>query len=407
MIYYFFYFGLLFVAVIFFIYPSPGWYVWIVPFISIYLIKNTHEQKSFLLYANFSLAYLVFFIFFYKSEYQDILLMGNAINLKILHERFRNFSFTYLEVMLMAIMYAFYKYGIKSNSIYKKQTNLLIGIGGDSGVGKTTLLNSFQNILGTKLLQIEGDGEHKWERGDNHWSKFTHLDPKANNIHKQANAIYELKHNRSIFRSEYNHHTGKFTPQVKIDPKEFIIISGLHPFYLPKVRKIIDFKIYLDTDEKLRRHWKIIRDMQKRGYSLEKIIQQIEARVEDTLKYIYPQKAFADLVISFFPIQEFEIGDINQKIDLGLKLTIDASIHIEVLFDYLTCPYIWDYNEDLYTQYIELCQEPHIDFELVAHELVPNINEIVSIEAHWEKGYDGFIQLIALIMISEKLREDI
>ena len=143
----------------------------------------------------------------------------------------------------MFLLYAFYKYGIKSNSIYKKQTNLSIGIGGDSGVGKSTLVKNLKDILGDKLLQIEGDGEHKWERGDQNWNKFTHLDPKANHIHKQAEAIYDLKHNQAIYRSEYDHSTGKFTKPQKIEPKEFIVIAGLHPFYLPKLRKNIDLKI--------------------------------------------------------------------------------------------------------------------------------------------------------------------
>lgn len=35
----FFYFGILFTSTIFFIYPAPAWYVWIIPFLSIFLYK--------------------------------------------------------------------------------------------------------------------------------------------------------------------------------------------------------------------------------------------------------------------------------------------------------------------------------------------------------------------------------
>jgi len=65
----FFYFGILFTATIFFIYPAPAWYVWLVPFVSIYFIQNDNEQKSQLLYGAFSATYLVFFFFFYQPEY--------------------------------------------------------------------------------------------------------------------------------------------------------------------------------------------------------------------------------------------------------------------------------------------------------------------------------------------------
>ena len=32
--------------------------------------------------------------------------------------------------MLIAVIYAFFRYGERSNSIYKKQSNLTVGIGG-------------------------------------------------------------------------------------------------------------------------------------------------------------------------------------------------------------------------------------------------------------------------------------
>ncbi len=402
----FFYFGLLFTVTIFFIYPAPAWYVWMIPFVSIYFIQNSNTDKTLVLHGAFSVAYLVFFLFFYKSEYKDILFLRNEINFKIDNENLRNLSFTILEVTLLAIMYAFYKYGIKSNSIYKKQSNISIGIGGDSGVGKSTLLNNLQNILGEKLLQIEGDGEHKWERGDENWNKFTHLDPKANHIHKQADAIYELKHNQPIFRSEYDHKTGKFTKPQKIEPKKFIAIAGLHPFYLPKLRKNIDLKIYIDTDETLRRHWKILRDTKKRGYSIEKILSQIESRMDDAKKYIYPQKEFSDIVVHFFPINSFELGSDNVDVNLGLKITFDANIHIESILERLGCDFVWDYNDDLKSQYIELRGVPSVDFGRIAMDTIDNITEIVSIKAVWGDGYDGLIQLISLKMISEKLKED-
>jgi len=402
----FFYFGLLFTATIFFIYPGPAWYLWMIPFVAIYFIQNQNQNKTLILHGVFSFAYLVFFVLFYKSEYKDILFLNQAVDLKIQKEDMRNLSFTILEVTLLAIMYAFYKYGIKSNSIYKKKTNLSIGIGGDSGVGKTTLLNKLQNILGNKLLQIEGDGEHKWERNDENWNKFTHLDPKANHIHKQAEVIYELKHNQAIFRSDYDHQTGKFIKPQKIEPKEFIVIAGLHPFYLPKLRKNIDLKIYIDTDENLRRHWKILRDAKTRGYSAEKILKQIENRMDDAKKYIYPQKDFSDIVVHFFPTDSFELGSDKAILKMGLKLTLDANIHLENILERLGCDFIWDYNDDLKSQYIELKTIPEVDFENIAIDTIDNINEIITPTAKWDNGYVGFIQLIFLKMISEKLKED-
>lgn len=85
----------MFVSVLFFVYPSPAWYVWIVPFMSIYFIQNQNQNKTKILHFVFSFSYLVFFIFFYRSEYKDILFLGQEIDLKIENEKLRNISFTF------------------------------------------------------------------------------------------------------------------------------------------------------------------------------------------------------------------------------------------------------------------------------------------------------------------------
>ena len=58
------------------------------------------------------------------------------------------------------------------------------------------------------------------------------------------------------------------------------------------------------------------------------------------------------------------------------------------------------------SQYIELKTIPLVDFENIAIDTIDNINEIITQDAKWDKGYDGLIQLISLKMISEKLKEE-
>lgn len=401
-----FYIAALYILIIVFIYPTPAWYVWLIPFVTIYFLRISSKTGSYLLYSFLCSVYLVFFLFFYKSEYIDVFVFESVIDLKVNNKDLANVVYTILEGTLLIILYLLYKHGINSNSIYKKETNLTLGIGGDSGVGKTTFLKNLYLILGDRLLMIEGDGEHKWERGDQNWSRYTHLDPKANNIHRQAQAIFDLKNDRTIFRREYDHGTGKFTEPMKVVPKDFIAVSGLHPFYLPKLRKTIDLKIYIDTDEKLRQHWKIIRDSKHRGYSRDKIISQIKSRAKDSEKYIHPQKNFSDLIIKLFPGNEFELGMENADIQLYLKVTLDASFHLEELIEDLDTPLDWDYNEDLVTQYLIFKEEPRIDFKRLAFNTILNITEIIDKDSKFLDGYDGFIQYLTLLLISEKLKKD-
>ena len=403
----FFYCTILFTALIFFIYPSPAWYVWMTPFLSIYFIKNQNQNKSQALYALLSCSYTIFFLFFYTSDYKDVYFLGQELDLKFKSEKLTNLSFTFLQVSLLAIMYSFYQYGVKSNSIFKKKTNISIGIGGDSGSGKTRLLLNLKNIFRDKLLAFEGDGEHKWERGNSNWDKFTHLDPKANYIHKQADYILQLKQNQTISRVEYDHELGKFTKSEVVKPREFIAIAGLHPFYNPKLRKNIDFKIYLDTEESLRKHWKSLRDISKRKYTEEQIKKQIKKRIIDSKKYIHPQKKFADMVINFFPIKDFKSSKKNIYTDIGLEINMSASVYIEDFIQFLNSKLVkWDYNEDLNSQYIRLKKPPLNNFEILAKCTIENINDVIDPDAKWAKGYDGLLQYLCIKIICEKLKEE-
>ena len=400
-----FYIGLLFSSLIFFIYPSPGWYVWIVPFISIYFISSKKNiNKILIIHLVFSFTYLAYFLFFYKSDYIDILFLKNEINLSIDNKFWINIVYTMLQGTLLIILFAFYKYGIISNSLYNKQSNILIGVGGDSGVGKTSLVKELSNLFKNNFLAIEGDGDHKWERGNKKWKTFTHLDPKANNIYNTANALSLLKNNKSCLRSDYNHENGKFTTPKKIIPKEFIAISGLHPFYLPLLRNLMDFKIFIDTEEKLRIHWKLTRDLEKRNHSLDKILEQIKSREQDTIKYIRPQKKFSDLIIKFYSLGKFKVGDKSKRINLGLKLSFDSNISLDKLFNQIDDEIDWHYNDDLSTQSISFKAEPKIDFTNLAYKNIPNLKDIIDYDVKLTDGYYGLIQFVSLLIISNKLK---
>ena len=63
---------------------------------------------------------------------------------------------------------------------------------------------------------------------------------------------------------------------------------------------IIDIKVFMDTDRDLIKKWKIERDVNERGHSMEKVIQQIDSRKSDYYKYIDSQKENADIVIRFY-----------------------------------------------------------------------------------------------------------
>jgi len=303
-----------------------------------------------------------------------------------------------------------YTNGIKSNRVYRKDHAVVFGIGGDSGVGKSTIMEDITQLLGARsVLGLEGDADHRWARNDQRWDRHTHLDPKANHLYRQADHLYLLKMGQSVMRADYCHKTGQFKAPEKIVPKDFIVVTGLHPFYLPKMRKNIDIKIYVDTEENVRLFWKTKRDCLERGYSACDVDAQIAARRDDSEKYILPQKSFADMVVRYFvPMDSAQDKEIGDGQALALCLTLNTEVNLEGfvgVLQRLDVAYEHEYAADLKNQYLTLrTPVPCAALNALVFEFVENIHEIVPGELVWQEGHRGFVQLCALLVLSEKMK---
>ncbi|HEX2191971.1 MAG TPA: phosphoribulokinase, partial [Acidimicrobiales bacterium] len=94
-----------------------------------------------------------------------------------------------------------------------------------------------------------------------------------------------------------------------IEPREFVIVEGLLPLYSATARACFDVKVYLDPPEEIRYQWKVARDTKKRGYTEEEVQKDLEKREPESAEFIRPQRAKADIVIRFEPIEGREQGE--------------------------------------------------------------------------------------------------
>jgi len=172
-----------------------------------------------------------------------------------------------------------------------------IGIAGESGVGKSTISDVVRLYLGSDVLHLSTDDLHKWERTNHKWEEFTHLNPNANNLDLGDIQIGDLAEGKFIYRSSYNHITGYFDPPNRTEPRRYIINEGLHAFYTEAMGRLISLKIFVDTDELLRTHWKVIRDTEQRGYKYNDVIDAINRRKDDGRHVRERQINIADAII--------------------------------------------------------------------------------------------------------------
>lgn len=397
--------------------PMPAWFIWAVPFIVVYFsIMEENKYNLLWIFAVFNVVYILYFLCFHETQFVDVFFVNQSLqNIKIHNNPIKYVTFTALVASLIVVVVKIYTSGLASNNLYKrKNKSFVIGISGDSGAGKSTLLRGISNIINSEkdVLFIEGDGDHKWERGNDNWNSYTALNPQANYLYRQADDIRRLKNGGSVERAEYDHDTGTFTPKSKIHTKKYIVLSGLHSLYLPQLRRELDLKIFMDTDDSLRKKWKFKRDSEERGYSYEEVEKQIQKRNPDSIKYIEPQKKFADFVIHYYANTDTnkKYDDDNQELCVGFELNIDFDVEplVREFVKYDIFPK-WNIHDDLIVQTLDFdgneIKGKKIDFNLLARKIIPQYDDLFNLSPIWDNGIEGIVQLMVLLMISLKIKE--
>ncbi len=197
---------------------------------------------------------------------------------------------------------------------------IILGIVGDSAAGKTTLTRGIAQVLGPEnVTLICTDDYHSYDRQQRAEMGITALHPDCNHLDIMQQHLSLLRTGQPILKPVYSHSTGKFEAPTYIKPKKFVIIEGLLGYSTRAAREAYDVKVYLAPPEELRAEWKVKRDTQKRGYTAEQVLAELEKREPDSANYIRPQRQWSDIVVSFYPANE-EDEDNNGHLNVRLVL---------------------------------------------------------------------------------------
>jgi phosphoribulokinase len=187
----------------------------------------------------------------------------------------------------------------------RRLTNIFGGdvvgpLGGGHGTEGGWETNTLVSDLTTVICL---DDYHLNDRNGRKVTQRTALDPEENNFDLMYEQIKALKNGETVAKPIYNHVNGTLDTPETIEPTPIIIFEGLHPMHDARVRELLDFSLYLDISPDVKLNWKIQRDMEERGHSLESILASIEARQPDFNAYIDPQKKLSDMIIEVLPTQ--------------------------------------------------------------------------------------------------------
>ena len=185
---------------------------------------------------------------------------------------------------------------------WPKAGPLIIGIGGGSGSGKSTIAESIVNAIGPEsVVLIQQDAYYRDQTDlpleERAKVNYDHPDSMENDL--LVHHLEELRAGRSIERPVYDFTVHNRAPHtVRVDSRPAVVVEGILVLYEPTLREVMDLKVYVDTDPDLRlaRRWE--RDIKERGRSFDSVRDQYMHTVRPMhLQFVEPSKRYADIVI--------------------------------------------------------------------------------------------------------------
>ena len=180
--------------------------------------------------------------------------------------------------------------------------SVLVGIAGGTGSGKTSFARKVQDHVGPEFcLNLNQDSYYKDGSG---------LDPAAqaaiNYDHPDAfdtsllvQDLRDLKAGRPVPYLTYDHAT--YSRKVLPDPltaRPVIILEGILVLVEEPLRRLMDIKLFIDTDSDVRILRRLQRDLKERGRSFESVQKQYLESVRPMhLEFVEPSKRYADLIV--------------------------------------------------------------------------------------------------------------
>ncbi len=206
---------------------------------------------------------------------------------------------------------------------------IIIGIAGGSASGKTSIANKLRDTFSDEksVLIIRQDDYYKDQSHmtmeERYKTNYDH--PFAFDNEYMIEQLNDLVAGKTIKKPVYDfvEHTRSQITETCF-PADVIIIEGLFVLENEDLRKLLNIKVFVDTDADIRFIRRLVRDVKERGRTLESVVDQYVNTVRVMHEaFIEPTKRYADVIIP-------EGGSNTVAIDL-LTTKISSIIHHTML----------------------------------------------------------------------------
>ncbi|MGQ0813245.1 MAG: uridine kinase [Gemmatimonadota bacterium] len=179
---------------------------------------------------------------------------------------------------------------------------VIIGVAGGSGSGKTTVVREItRNIGRQQVTVIHHDSYYRdvSELSLDHRTRINYDHPNSLETPLLVAHLNMLKAGKPVQVPVYDFTQHNRAAQTETaQARKVIIVDGLLILWDAELRRMMDIKVFVDTDADLRFIRRLKRDIQERGRSPESVIEQYTATVRPMhLEFVEPSKRYADVII--------------------------------------------------------------------------------------------------------------
>lgn len=202
---------------------------------------------------------------------------------------------------------------------------LFIGICGASGSGKSTLAQELATMVNRSILIINQDAYYL-DHPDLSFEERCRLnydEPSVFDHYLLLEDVKKLLAGERVpkKRYDYTRHCRADVPGVFMEPHDVIIVEGIHAFYDPRLRDMMDMKLYMHVESDICLLRRIERDIKERGRQIDNISMQYTTTVKPMFdQYIRNYEQYADVIVAGggkdAKITEILAGYINNDLHL-------------------------------------------------------------------------------------------
>lgn len=182
------------------------------------------------------------------------------------------------------------------------KNTIIIGISGASASGKSLLAKTIIEELGSKQVAIISEDSYYKNFPDMPFEERTKINydhPDAFEHELLYQHLQQLQEGKTVQVPIHNHAEYLRAEQTRtVGQHTIIVLEGVLLFVEPKLRELMDIRIYMDTPLDICLIRRIKRDIVERKRSVESVLNQYEQTVRPMyLQFIEPSKKHADIIV--------------------------------------------------------------------------------------------------------------